>query len=1442
MLAKYWGSRKVRAVIAGLSGLMLVASVATFVAAASDGIMTVNGGANAGAAGGAGGQTFVFAFQNNGGTDYAAGSQLMLTIPAGWTEPQTTDAAGPGYVVVDDSADASCNPSLGTTPVAGSGPWTITVAQTCTAGGSMTITYGAGSSTEKVTPPVATGQYTFTTLTNRGSAAPDQISSSPTITVDTLAITFYKEICARYTDVPANIAPTNVDQTGLHGAELDTSYQTGDVNPATDIPAACTPAGGWSFQLRRGSGGALIETVTTSSDGTYTAYIGPNDLAGARGTDPSWSGVWIYEVTRPDAGFGALRCYQDHLNGDNEDYVRASSTSVNQTYCIAFNVAGPGISLTKTASPSTYALGEPITYTYTVINTSNVPTGTAQFSITDDKLGVFPCGDPSNLVPDVGIEGDSTAGSLAEPSAGSFITCTNTHAATQTDIDNGSIKNDATASYSLLGGTYTSNTATAIVTAKPTLTISAKDQSKTYGTALDLSAPSTTGFTVSGLASGDSVDSVTLTSDGAAADAASGPHAITPSAATGTGLDHYNVVYVAGTMTVDQATLTVTANNQSRAYGATDPAFTYTITGFAAGDNELNSLSATPTCSSTDTSTSAAGTTYPITCDGATAANYSFTYVAGTLTIGKADQTIDFNQPADATYGGAQFPVTATATSGLPVSFTTTPGGHCSVTSTGTVTILSAGTCTITASQAGGVNYNAAPSVDRTFTINQAVLTVTANNASRAYGVTNPPFTSKISGYVNGDTAASAGVSGTAGLSTPATITSPVGSYDINVDVSGMHAANYSFVGVKGTLSVGKANQTITFVNPGNQTVVTPAFDLGATASSGLPVTYTVNKVLGVNSSCTVSGSLVTITGAGFCSITASQPGDATFNAAPNVTRTFLISKLPQTITFNQPLPNVTYGAAPITLTATADSGLPITYIALGKCTVSGTTLTITGAGNCAITATQGGDGTYFAALPVVRTFAIGKAAITITASDQSKTYGTALSLGTTAFTVTGGSVVTGDITQVVLTSAGAAVGAGVGDYPVVASAAGPGAANYTISYLPGNLTVSTAALQITASSATIGYGGPVPDITPIYDGLVGGDTAPATPPTCSTTATTHSPVGSSSPSSCTGAADPNYTITYVDGAITVNDKPTLTITASSEVMTYGGPVPAITPSYSGFIDGDSAADLTTLPTCGTAASDTSPVSGSPYDSSCAGAASPNYNITYAAGTVAVGKADLTITPTNRAKAFGATLNLGTTGFGTSGLVNGDSVTSVDLASAGAVASAVVGPYDITASGATGTGLGNYNVSYGTGTLTVTDRLILTVTANDQSRDYGKANPTLTFTITGYAEGDGISALSTLPTCKTDADAASLPGNYQITCSGAAADAYDFNYVAGTLKVTGQIVDPATGKPIHTPPTTSTGSGPNGDNSTPLFVLLICLAFSGLGLLAVQAQRKSMRS
>ena len=77
-----------------------------------------------------------------------------------------------------------------------------------------------------------------------------------------------------------------------------------------------------------------------------------------------------------------------------------------------------------------------------------------------------------------------------------------------------------------------------------------------------------------------------------------------------------------------------------------------------------------------------------------------------------------------------------------------------------------------------------------------------------------------------------------------------------------------------------------------------------------------------------------------------------------------------------------------------------------------------------------------------------------------------------------------------------------------------------------------------------------------------------------------------------------------------------LTITASSGSFTYGAPVPTITPSYSGFVNGDTAASLTTPPVCSTTATSSSPVSGSPYPSSCSGAVDSNYTILYVNGSV----------------------------------------------------------------------------------------------------------------------------------------------------------------------------------------------------------------------------------
>jgi hypothetical protein len=86
---------------------------------------------------------------------------------------------------------------------------------------------------------------------------------------------------------------------------------------------------------------------------------------------------------------------------------------------------------------------------------------------------------------------------------------------------------------------------------------------------------------------------------------------------------------------------------------------------------------------------------------------------------------------------------------------------------------------------------------------------------------------------------------------------------------------------------------------------------------------------------------------------------------------------------------------------------------------------------------------------------------------------------------------------------------------------------------------------------------------------------------------------------------------------LTVNPV-TLTITADNKNKPYGAPVPSLTVSYAGFVNGDSAASLTTPPTITTAATAGSHVTGNPYPITVRGAADSDYNIVYASGTLTV--------------------------------------------------------------------------------------------------------------------------------------------------------------------------------------------------------------------------------
>jgi YVTN family beta-propeller protein len=173
-------------------------------------------------------------------------------------------------------------------------------------------------------------------------------------------------------------------------------------------------------------------------------------------------------------------------------------------------------------------------------------------------------------------------------------------------------------------------------------------------------------------------------------------------------------------------------------------------------------------------------------------------------------QTISFPNPGTQTYGVAPFALTATASSGLPVSYTVVSSP--ATVSGSTLTITGVGSVTVQATQAGNNAWLAATPVSVTFTVNPAVLTVTANNMAMSFvAQVAPTFTASYSGFVKGDT--STVLTGAPAFST-VTLPLSAGSYPIGVSQGTLSAANYTFTFVPGTLAITPAaTPTLTFLN-----------------------------------------------------------------------------------------------------------------------------------------------------------------------------------------------------------------------------------------------------------------------------------------------------------------------------------------------------------------------------------------------------------------------------------------------------------------------------------------------------------------------------------------------------------------------------------------------------------------------------------------------------
>lgn len=201
-----------------------------------------------------------------------------------------------------------------------------------------------------------------------------------------------------------------------------------------------------------------------------------------------------------------------------------------------------------------------------------------------------------------------------------------------------------------------------------------------------------------------------------------------------------------------------------------------------------------------------------------------------------------------------------------------------------------------------------------------------------------------------------------AGASNPSYYTSLAGNYKVtyyNLCGDGPASNIVSF-------AVNSVPQTINFPSIPNKTYGDSAFAIIATASSGLPVSLALISGPG-----SLSGNTYTITTTGTATIRAIQPGDDVYDTAAIVLQQIIINKAAQNINFPI-ISDQDINSTPFTLTATASSGLPVSYSLIsGPGVLSGNQLTYTGVGTISITALQPGDTNYLAANSVNRTFCV---------------------------------------------------------------------------------------------------------------------------------------------------------------------------------------------------------------------------------------------------------------------------------------------------------------------------------------------------------------------------------------------------------------------------------------------------------------------------------------
>ena len=334
-------------------------------------------------------------------------------------------------------------------------------------------------------------------------------------------------------------------------------------------------------------------------------------------------------------------------------------------------------------------------------------------------------------------------------------------------------------------------------------------------------------------------------------------------------------------------------------------------------------------------------------------------------------QSIQFAEIPSQIVGAPPLTLNATASSGLPVSYVLVSGPATLVGNQ--LTLSGTGTVVVTAQQAGGGAYLPADPVTRTFVVQKASQSIAF--APLADVEFNPAVVITLN------------ASASSGLPVAYTVVSGPGSVSGNslkLSGSGSIVLTASQAGDGQYLPAADVAQTLV-VQPGRQSIEfaplgsiefkgTTVIALNATAGSGLPITFTL-----VSGPGSVAGNTLTVNGPGSILVTASQVGNGAYLPASDVTRTLVVNGPSQTITFNGPGDQTYAPGKTVVLSATSSSGLAVTLtVDGGPGTLTGSQLTLTGAGTIRVTASQAGISSFGPATPVSRSIVVNKASQTL--------------------------------------------------------------------------------------------------------------------------------------------------------------------------------------------------------------------------------------------------------------------------------------------------------------------------------------------------------------------------------------------------------------------------------------------------------------------------------